>query len=315
MSNPDWEGNGDELQKDLGKGEEDEPNNSETANTDDFLEIIEDDDGDDKSSDNDEDSGIQGDDEEIRDRDSRSRYQKRIDGLTAKTGEAERRADAAEARAKAVEERMARVESGQHVSRVENFKEQYQAVRGELVEAIEAGDTTRQVVAQEKIADMRAAARVADLQRSRPPQPEPDAPTGGEGAGGDEPPPQKAMGWWQKNQWFNAAGYEEESKVARRIDAQIEREGYDKNDDEYYSELNGRLQKRFPELYPKEKKRSKPPTAPTRGQSRGGRSRPKDGRIRMTRDELNVAKSLGLTTQEELREYAKELKLSKSQEA
>jgi hypothetical protein len=58
--------------------------------------------------------------------------------------------------------------------------------------------------------------------------------------------PKKAMLWWEKNKWFNGAGYERETAAARAIDVQLDLEGYDKNSDEYYELLDQRLRARFP---------------------------------------------------------------------
>ena len=56
----------------------------------------------------------------------------------------------------------------------------------------------------------------------------------------------KALAWWQQNDWFNTKGFERETAAARAIDVLIDLEGYDKTSEEYFEILNLRLQKAFP---------------------------------------------------------------------
>jgi hypothetical protein len=58
---------------------------------------------------------------------------------------------------------------------------------------------------------------------------------------------EKALQWWQRNEWFNAQGFEQETAAARAFDVLIDLEGYDKDSDEYFSILNTRLQNFFSE--------------------------------------------------------------------
>lgn len=123
-----------------------------------------------------------------------------------------------------------------------------------------------------------------------------------------ESPPQEAMRWWNKNRWFNNPDHVSESATARKIDEQLDAEGWDKESPDYYKELDNRLQKQFPELYSTSSK-PKPPIAPTKGTGSGGPNKQpsNDGRLRFTKQELAMAKALGITTEEGLREYAREI--------
>ena len=116
------------------------------------------------------------------------------------------------------------------------------------------------------------------------------------------------MTWWKENDWFNAKGFEKETAMARAIDVQLDIEGYDKNDTSYYEELNNRLQKSFPELISKKEvsvekpRQSRQAVAPTTGgQAYRG------NRIRMTSEQLRMARELGITDPEHLKKYAKEI--------
>ena len=116
------------------------------------------------------------------------------------------------------------------------------------------------------------------------------------------------MSWWQQNNWFNATGFERETAAARAIDVQLDLEGFDKNSDEYYVQLNGRLQKVFPELKsgpsPKQRPKGRSPVAPTTG----GSSAYKGNRVRMTQEQLRMARELGINDERGLKKYEAEIR-------
>ena len=56
---------------------------------------------------------------------------------------------------------------------------------------------------------------------------------------------EKALQWWQRNEWFNAQGFEQETAAARAFDVLLDLEGYDKDSDEYFHILNKRLRNFF----------------------------------------------------------------------
>lgn len=69
-----------------------------------------------------------------------------------------------------------------------------------------------------------------------------------DGAQQTQPTNPKATVWVSRNKWFNDPRFANETAQARRIDAALDLEGYDKGSDEYYAELDARLKKRFPKL-------------------------------------------------------------------
>lgn len=240
-----------------------------------------------------------------------SRFQKRIDRLTAKQREEERRRVAAEAEAQELRQRLDRLEQGAVQQQVQGFTQQYNEVKRRLRDAAEEGDTDLQVELTEQLADMRAAARIAEQQRQQQQYQQSRQQPRQQQEGGAEPPPQEALRWWNKNRWFNSPDHVEQSRVARQIDQNLEAEGWDKESKDYYDELDSRLQKRYPELYSqptggKPSPKPKPPTAPTGGQG-GPSGKSKDGRMRFTKGQLDMAKTLGITTEEGLRLYHEEL--------
>ena len=117
------------------------------------------------------------------------------------------------------------------------------------------------------------------------------------------------MAWVQKNNWFNSEGFERETSAAKVIDVELDNEGVDKNSDEYYEELNNRLLKLFPELDSdyepvKKKPKSRSPVAPTAG----GSSSYKGNRIRLSNDQLRMARELGITDETALKKYEAEIR-------
>jgi hypothetical protein len=243
------------------------------------------------------------------DNDMSDRVQKRIDQLTRERREAERREQAKDAELQALTERMAQLENKGQEQAVQSFQDRYNQVRADLTAAAEEGDTAQQIALTEQLADMRAEAKVAQLTNRQQPaqqqqqqqqQPVQDA-------------PQAAYTWWERNQWFNTPENQAESAYARVVDVQLEQEGFDKNSPAYYTELDNRLQEKFPELYNKgDVKKSKPATAPTGGKASSGKIA-KDGRVQLTKDELNMARELGITSEAQLKAYAKEIQKSRQE--
>ena len=211
--------------------------------------------------------------------------------------------------------RLERLEKGSQQNaqqQAENsFNQRYNETRKAFEVAVEEGDTSAQLNFTEQLADMRAAARISEMQnnqRQQQAQQQPRQPQQPQTA----PTPKKAMGWWQENKWFNSGGFERETAAARSIDVQLDLEGYDKESDEYYGQLNNRLQKLFPELNSDEepvkaKPKSRSPVAPTAG----GTSSYKGNRIRLSNDQLRMARELGITDESALKKYEAEIRQQK----
>ena len=152
--------------------------------------------------------------------------------------------------------------------------------------------------------------RIAEMQKQQSQQRAAASPTVGRAQqAAQNPAPPKAMQWWQANNWFNAQGFERETAAARSIDVQLDLEGFDKNSNEYYQNLNNRLQKMFPELSSgsspsKTRTKSRPPVAPTTG----GSSNYKGNRVRMSQEQLRMARELGINDEKGLKKYEAEIR-------
>ena len=238
------------------------------------------------------------------------KVQKRIQKLVSQRRDAEIQARQIQEQNSQLQKRLERLEHGSQQSAEQAFNQRYNQTKAALEQAVEEGDTKSQVAFQEQMADMRAAMRIAEMQKQQSQQRAAASPTVGRAQqAAQNPAPPKAMQWWQANNWFNAQGFERETAAARSIDVQLDLEGFDKNSNEYYQNLNNRLQKMFPELSSgsspsKTRTKSRPPVAPTTG----GSSSYKGNRVRMTQDQLRMARELGITDENSLKKYEAEIK-------
>jgi lipoprotein-anchoring transpeptidase ErfK/SrfK len=55
--------------------------------------------------------------------------------------------------------------------------------------------------------------------------------------------------WMEKNDWFNPEGGDEDSEIAKVIDQKLVQDGWNPTSNEYWQELDKRLQKRLPHRY------------------------------------------------------------------
>jgi hypothetical protein len=237
------------------------------------------------------------------------KVERRIKKLVEQRRQTELEAKELQEKNSQLEARLARLEQGSEQTAQQAFNQKYSDTKAALTKAVEEGDTKAQVDFSEQLADMRAAMRVAEMQKQQRSQ-EAVSPTVGRAQQTATPPPAKAMDWWQKNRWFNSNGYERETAAARAIDVQLDLEGHDKNSDEYYELLNNRLLNVFPELSSGESKskakvKSRIPVAPT-----AGGSPYKGNRVRLSQDQLRMARELGITDEKALKQYANEVQKS-----
>jgi len=205
--------------------------------------------------------------------------------------------------------RLEKIEQANEQQGQNQLVENYNLTKKALTKAIEEGDTDAQVKFNEQLVDIKTAIALENQRKQFNATNKASSPTVGKAQQQSaNPPPEKAMQWWKENNWFNSQGFEKETAMARAIDIQLDIEGYDNNTDDYYTELNNRLQTKFPELVstksvvstkPRQSRQSVAPTT-------GGQAL-KSNRIRMTSDQLRMARELGITEPEQLKKYAKEI--------
>ena len=117
-------------------------------------------------------------------------------------------------------------------------------------------------------------------------------------------PSEQALSWRDNNAWFDERkpnSFNEEAHYwARVVDELLVKEGFVPDSEEYYSELNGRISKRFPELQMGnsenvEKSGSNPSMQRVAPASRGGsrqKTSDRKGGVKFTRDEIERLRPL-----------------------
>ena len=113
-------------------------------------------------------------------------------------------------------------------------------------------------------------------------------------------PDPKAEAWAQKNEWFGS----DEAKTFAAFGIHkklVEDEGFDPTSDEYYTELDRRINDSFGNAA---KNTSKRPAQTVAGVSRNNSGRSSGKKVRLTPSQVAIAKKLGVP----LEEYAKYVK-------
>ena len=239
--------------------------------------------------------------------------QKRIDRLTKKMREAERReqeaikyAQAVQTEATGLKNRMSHMDTNYVNEYTNRVNTQVQQAENELARAIEMGDSKASVEAQRNLTKLaiqqdraeqaksqqersRQQQQAAAQHQSRQPMP----------AQAPKRPDPKAENWAMKNSWF---GQDEAMTYAafgihKKL---VEDEGFDPTSDDYYNELDRRISSKFVNAGNTANRRP--------AQTVVGASRTPSGRtgrkVRLTPSQVAIAKKLGVP----LREYAKYVK-------
>ena len=236
--------------------------------------------------------------------------QKRIDKLTFKIREAERREKEAIKFAEAVNKENADLRSkvrdvddgylDEYSKRVTSEMEKAQAV---LQAAINSKDAKRQVEAQQAIARLaieEERANASKAQREKALKEQKDAPPVQQQPLQQAKPDPKAEALAEKNSWFGAN--EAMTYTALSIHKKLlQEEGFDGKSDEYYKELDKRIRDEFPHKFEDTNKKDRPAQAvasANRSVKSGRRT------VRLTPSQVAIAKKLGVS----LEDYAKHVK-------
>ena len=235
--------------------------------------------------------------------------QKRINRLTKKMREAERRESEAVNYAKQVQQesqglksRMANLDTSyvnEYTARVET---QLSQTEKEMARAMELGDTQAAVEAQRKLTSLSIEndrASQAKMQQERQQQQQPQQQVQQQQQQVKRPD-RKAEEWAEQNDWF---GQDEAMTFAafgihKKL---VEDEGFDPQSNDYYNELDRRISDKFRTPANNTSKRSAQTVA---GVSRSTSGRSSGRKVRLTPSQVAIAKKLGVP----LSEYAKYVK-------
>ena len=256
---------------------------------------------------------VEVDNEESEQRKHVSESKQRIDRLTKKMREAERREQDAIAFAQAKMQ-----ENDQLKSQLQGLDKDYVSEYGQRVDsdintvkealrkAMSIGDTDAVVDAQEKIASLMVAKERANQAKNRIEQDQPVETSDQQAPQQATPQPKrpdpKAEEWAEKNTWFGTD--EAMTYAAFGIHKKlVEAEGFDPRTDEYYNELDKQLAETFPQkLGTNSQKQSRPVqtvASPSRTATTG-----RPSKVRLTQSQVAMAKKLNVP----LEEYAKYVK-------
>jgi hypothetical protein len=255
------------------------------------------------------------DDSEDQFKKAESATQKRIDRLTKKMREAERREQEAinyarnvQTEAEQLKQRMNNLDTNYVSEFSTRVMAQMEQAEAELSRAMELGDTKAAVESQRKITALaiqadraeqakaeqsrqsQQAQQYADYQRQQVQQPVQQP----------KRPDPKAEKWALKNNWFG-----EDQAMTYAVfgihKKLIEDEKFDPQSDEYYTELDRRMAEEFPHKLKGQNKRPAQTVASASRTTTTGRSGRK---VRLTPSQVAIAKKLGVP----LEEYAKYVK-------
>jgi hypothetical protein len=189
---------------------------------------------------------------------------------------------------------------------------QLQAARRQLKDAQESYDTDAIIEAQEAL--MEAKVRLSQVKNFKPAPLQEDEP-----AVQREPsqpqqaaPDEKTLRWQAKNQWYGQPGFEEYTSYALGLHHKLVNSGIDPRTDDYFAQIDGRMQKTFPELFGGNAEKTPEPTqvqseAPKKPAAVVAPASRSAGtkKIQLSTRQLALAKKYGLTPQQYAAEVAK----------
>jgi hypothetical protein len=243
--------------------------------------------------------------------------QKRIDKLTRKMREAERREQAALDYAQGLQKKYNDTQKKfQEVD--ESYVKQYdaridaekEAVKKKLKEAIETQnpeaiiaaneDLSRLIVEKERarlsIAAKEKQKKEAELEAKETQNVEQNQPFERKAV----TPSPKAKKWAEDNTWFGSDEFM--TNTAFQIHEKLQSEGFDLDSDEYYNEINKQMKEVYPHKFAEDKQEQKKPVQTVASANRG-----KTGRrtVRLTKSQVAIANKLGVPLEESAK-YVKE---------
>ena len=247
------------------------------------------------------------------------KVQSRIDKLTKRLREAERREQAAVQYAQGVQKeaqqqaaRSNQLDTGYVTEFADRVEAQMTQAKNELKQAMDLGDVDKQVEAQAKISRLsieeeRAASHKAQRERLQqemqaqgvdPNQPQmPQQPMPRQPMPPRQPDP-KAQKWAEKNEWFGTD--EPMTLTSFSIHRKLMEEGFDAQSDSYYNEVDKRMRETFPHKFDKQVS----PSQTVASANRAAPGKARKGSVRLTPSQVAIAKKLGVP----LQEYAKYVK-------
>jgi len=235
---------------------------------------------------------------------------RRIDKLTRKMREAERREQAAIEYAKKVQEEnknlnvMSQATSKERVASDEqSLQSTEQLLKTAYTQAVSEGDVEKQMEAQQRIAQLAIEKERLSLRKRKVEQQEIQKEKPVEEPWNNQPqaqsqaqPDPKAQDWAEDNKWFGSD--RAMTYTAMSFHDELLNEGFDASSEEYYTEIDRRIRKEFPHKFEDQSKPKQKVASATRTTATGRRT------VKLTPSQVAIAKKLGVP----LEEYAKHVK-------
>ena len=254
----------------------------------------------------------QDDDEHL---DYSKKVQKRIDKLTRKAREAERQQEAAisfarnmQSENESLKNRVHNLDEGYVAEYGDRIASQTESLEKELETAIATSDTSAQVEAQKKLAQLaieeeRVRAAKAEQKRMQQNSSRQESVPAAQTPAPPARPDPEAEAWAEKNEWF---GKDDAMTFAAFgiHKTLVEQEGFDTSTSEYYAEIDKRMKEAFPhklnggsqEVSISEERRPQQAVASATRSSTSGRKT-----VKLSPSEVAIAHKLGVS----LNDYAK----------
>ena len=242
--------------------------------------------------------------------------QKRIAKLTRKMREAERQKEEAVAYAQSIQNKNLEMEG--RISKIDNsyvsefesrVKTGLAAAKLALKNAIESQDVEAQIAAQQQLAALTMdEARVNSLKVANENKPQPQQRevniTPQQRAPQQQSDP-RAEDWASRNSWFG----NDSAMTYTAFDIHktlVEKEGFDPQSNEYYTEVDRRIRLEFPHKF--DTNVTQESTRPTQTVASATRTNRSSGRkiVKLTPSQVAIAKKLGVP----LKDYAEQLKIT-----
>ena len=241
--------------------------------------------------------------------------QKRINRLTKKMREAERREQEALAFAQGVKgemdslkTRMKELDTSYSTEYEGRVTSQLDAAKRAFKEAYEAGDVDKMAEAQQLMSKITIDQERLRLYRQNQPKEEAAAAPQQQAApAAPRPTPDaKAQAWAERNEWF---GTDERMTHMAFITHRelVEDEGFDPSSDEYYDELDRRMRRDFPNQFSAQTESKPAATKPAQTVASASRKPTSNGRksVKLSKSQVEIARRLGVPLEEYAR-YVKE---------
>ena len=247
------------------------------------------------------------------------KVQTRIDKLTKRLRESERREAAAiqyaqgvQHQAKELQGRVGNLDRGYVLEYGNRVKAETEDAKKRLKEAMDAGDIDTQVQAQQDLARLaieneRVKATEAKRERVKASEggqqvQQPQVPPQQRMQQPPPPPDEKAESWAEKNEWFGKD--EPMTLTSFSIHRKLVEQGFDPSSDEYYTEIDKQMKDTFPHKFSSDGGTVTTPTQTVASVNRSNQPTRRKGTVRLTPSQVAISKKLGVP----LSEYAKYVK-------